>query len=97
MADDVVFLTAGQPPMTKEAFAAAFRQFSGRARMESAQDIKEIRSRGDLAYCWSHISVVMTALETGTQNRRAGHVLSVFRKSPGGGWLLSRDANLMTA
>jgi uncharacterized protein (TIGR02246 family) len=95
MTDDVVFLTAGQPPMNKDAFAAAFRKFSGRARIESTQDIKEIHASGDLAYCWSHISVVMTSLETGVRNRRAGHVLSVFRKQPGHGWLLARDANLL--
>lgn len=96
MTDDVVFFTAGQAPMNKEAFAAAFRQFAGRVRIESAQDIKEIRTSGDLAYCWSQISVVMTSIESATQNRRAGHVLSIFRRSPSGEWLLARDANLIT-
>jgi hypothetical protein len=30
-------------------------------------------------------------------SRRAGHVLTIFRRSTGGAWLLSRDANLLTA
>jgi uncharacterized protein (TIGR02246 family) len=95
MADEAIFLTPGQPPMTKQAFAAAFKGFSGRVRMESTSDIKEIYAVGDLAYCWSHISVVMTSLDTGERKERAGHTLTVFRKSSNGSWLLSRDANLM--
>jgi uncharacterized protein (TIGR02246 family) len=95
MTDDAVFLTPGGPPMTKDAFAAAFASFAGRARVEAAQEIQEIHAAGDLAYCWSHMSVVMKGIETRDENRRTGHVLTVFRKSAGGAWLLSRDANLM--
>jgi ketosteroid isomerase-like protein len=50
---------------------------------------------GDLTYSWSHLSVVMTPLETGGRTERVGPVLTVFRKSPAGKWLLARDANLM--
>lgn len=28
---------------------------------------------------------------------RAAHILTIFRRSAGGAWLLSRDANLLTA
>jgi uncharacterized protein (TIGR02246 family) len=97
MADDALFLTPGRPPMDREGFAAAFRGFSGRIRVDSKQDIREIHAAGDLAYCWSHISVVMTNVENGEESRRAGHVLTIFRRSAGGTWLLSRDANLLTA
>jgi uncharacterized protein (TIGR02246 family) len=96
-ADDVVFLTPGREPMDKDAFAAAFGAWAGRARLESRQDIKEIHTTGDLAYCWSHLSVDMTSLETGKGDHRAGQVLTVFRRSPAGSWVLSRDANLPTA
>ena len=97
MTDDAVFLTPGNPPMTREDFAAGFKGFAGRVRIQADQDVKEILATADLAYAWSHIVVVMTALDTGKQTRRAGHVLTVFRKSPTGAWLLSRDANLMAA
>ncbi|MBW8878323.1 MAG: SgcJ/EcaC family oxidoreductase [Acidobacteria bacterium] len=97
MSDDAVFLTPGNPPMTKEDFAAGFKGFAGRVRIESDQDVKEIHATGDLAYAWSHLVVVMTATDSGKKTRRAGHVLTVFRKSPAGQWLLSRDANLMAA
>ena len=95
MADDAIFLTPGQPPMNKQAFAVTFKGFSGRARVESKSDVKEVHAVGDLAYCWSHISVVTTSLDTGERKERAGYTLTVFRKSPSGSWLLSRDANLL--
>ena len=97
MTDDVVFLTAGKPPMTKTDFAAGFRSFAGKVQMETTQEIKDIYVSGDLAYTWSHISVSMTSPETGNRTERAGHVLTVLRKSPAGTWLLARDANLMAA
>jgi ketosteroid isomerase-like protein len=39
----------------------------------------------------------VTATEKGARTARQGHVLSVFRKSPSGKWLLARDANLIQA
>ena len=60
-------------------------------QVESAQEIKDFHASGDLAYVWSHISVVMTAAETGARTERSGHVLTVFRKSPSGEWRLARD------
>lgn len=95
MTDDAVFLTPGNPPMTRSDFAAASQGLAGRFRIESTQEIKDFHASGDTAYAWSHISVVMTSTETGARTERAGHVLTVFRKSSSGEWLLARDANLM--
>ena len=81
--------------VTKDGFAAAFRGFAGNVRIESKHDIHEIYASGDLAYCRSHISVVVTAAKTGERNERSGHVLTVFRKSADGEWRLARDANLI--
>ena len=86
MADDAVFLTPNQPPMTKEIFSKNFRGLPGKIEMQ--QEIKEIRVSGDLAYCWSHITVTIAG------NRRAGNILTIFRKVAGR-WVLSRDANLL--
>jgi uncharacterized protein (TIGR02246 family) len=94
--DDVVFLTPGNPPITKDDFAAGFRNIAAKARMESRQEVKEIRASGDIAYAWSHLSVVLTPREGGDQTANSGYALSVFRRSPSGQWLLARDANLMT-
>ena len=86
MADDAVFLTPGSPPMTKDAFASAFRKITEPIN----QEIKEIRVSGDIAYCWSNLSLTIDG------KTRAGHILTVFRKGEGGSWVLSRDANLLT-
>jgi uncharacterized protein (TIGR02246 family) len=94
--DDIVFLTTGNAPMTKSDFAEGFRQMSATARIESTQDVKDLRSSGEIAYAWSHLSVVVTPKAGGAKTERSGHVLSVFRRSPSGSWLLARDANLMT-
>jgi uncharacterized protein (TIGR02246 family) len=93
--DDVVFLTPGNPPITKEDFAAGFRKISAKVRMESTQELMEIQASGDIAYAWSHLSVVLTPKEGGEKTESSGHVLTVFRRSPSGKWLLARDANLM--
>ena len=45
----------------------------------------------------SHITVSTAAPDTGTKSVRAGHVLTVFRKSAAGKWLLARDANFVGA
>jgi uncharacterized protein (TIGR02246 family) len=97
MTDDAVFLTPGNPPMTKADFAAGFRSFAGKVEIEATQDVKELQVSGDLGYSWSHLSVVMTSTETGGRTERVGHVLTVFRRSSGGEWLLARDANLLGA
>jgi uncharacterized protein (TIGR02246 family) len=97
MTEDAIFLTPGNPPMTKADFVAGFRSFAGKVEIEATQEIKDLQVSRDLAYSWSHLSVVMTSTETGVRTERAGHVLTVFRRSPAGGWLLARDANLMAA
>jgi len=98
MAEDVVFLLPGQPPMRgRDAFAAASRSALGQFRIEGKPDIQEIRIAGDYAFCWNHLSVTMTPLQGGSSKQRTGHILSVFRKEPDGRWVLFRDANMLTA
>jgi uncharacterized protein (TIGR02246 family) len=86
IADDAVFLRQGHPPMTKDAFSKNFRGLPG--KIESKHEIREIRVSGDLAYCWSHITLEIN------NEHRAGHILTVFRKQAGK-WVLSRDANML--
>lgn len=97
MAEDVVYLQPGHPPMKgREAFAAGFRAGVERVRIESGGEIQELRVAGDWAYCWSHLRVTVTPREGGASTRRAGPVLSIFRKEPDGRWVLARDANMLT-
>jgi uncharacterized protein (TIGR02246 family) len=94
---DVVFLTPGNPPIRRKEFAEGFRQVSAKARIESTQDVRDIRVSGDIAYAWSELSVVLTPNDgAGEKWENSGHVLSVFHRSGAGKWLLARDANLMT-
>ena len=94
MADDVVFMVAGQEPFGKEKFAAAARGMQN-VRMEGTSDIRELTVLGDWAYLRNHLVVTMTP-PGGQPVRRAGYTLTILRKTPAGQWLLARDANLMT-
>ncbi|MBO0860809.1 MAG: SgcJ/EcaC family oxidoreductase [Chloracidobacterium sp.] len=97
MTDDVVFLTPGQPPMIgKEAFAAASKAQSQQPfEIDGVSDIQEIRVFGDWAYMWTKLSVAVKPTKNAKPIRRAGHTLTILKKQ-GGGWLLARDANLLT-
>ena len=99
MAEDVVFLLPGQPPMRgRDAFAAGLRGALVHFSVTGVSDIQEIQVSGHLAYCWNHLTVTMTP-RTGRQppKRHSGNVLSIFRKEPAGNWVICRDANLLTA
>lgn len=98
MAEDVVFLLPGQPPLRgKDAFAAGFAAASQHVRVEGASDVQEIEIAGDWAYCWNHLTVKVTLLPAGSPKLRTGYTLTILRKQPDGNWVVARDANLLTA
>ena len=97
MTDDVVFLVAGQAPFGKERFAAAVQPPPPGMKMpviEGRSEIQEIHIAGETAYMWSRLSIDVTP-PGGKPIRRAGHTLSVLRKTAGR-WQIARDANLLT-
>jgi uncharacterized protein (TIGR02246 family) len=94
MADDVLFLVAGQPPFGKAAFAAQSKSMAG-VRIEARSEIREIEIAGPWAWCRTELTVVVTPPE-GEPVRRTGPTLSILRKQPDGRWGLVRDANLLT-
>ena len=94
MTEDAVFLTPGNPPMDRKAFAGGFRLWSEKMRIQTTAEVREVRAQGDMGYAWSHLAVVMIDEESGRRSERAGFVLSVFRRESGA-WLLARDANLL--
>ena len=98
MAEDVVFLLPGRPPMIgKSAFAAAAGAQSGQERpqFDGTSQIQEIKVVGDWAFMWAKLSVVMTPPGGGPSIARAGHTLSILNKQ-NGKWLLARDANMLS-
>ena len=96
MADDVVFLVAGQPPFGKQKFAEMLRHPPGAAKpqFKGHSEIEEIQVLGDWAFMRTRLSVEVVPPGGGKTIRRAGHTLSVLRKSAGR-WRLARDANLL--
>jgi uncharacterized protein (TIGR02246 family) len=95
IAEDAVFLVAGQPPMLKTDFAAlAGAQTSDRApQFESTSEIKEIKVLGDWAFMWAELRVVAIQPD-GERLVREGHTLTILKKE-NGRWLLARDANML--
>ncbi|WP_040550090.1 YybH family protein [Pedosphaera parvula] len=98
MAEDVVFLIPGRPPMRgRDAFAANFQTALQHFQISATSQIQEIQISGEMAYCWNHLSVTMTPRQEGSPVQRSGFVLSIMRKNPDGNWILFRDANLLAA
>jgi uncharacterized protein (TIGR02246 family) len=96
MAEDVVFLVAGKPPMKgRSTFEKGLRGLLKSHRVESRGDVQEVQVSGDLAYCWTLLTVRMTSLSGGNTNERSGSALSILRREANGSWALVRDANLL--
>jgi uncharacterized protein (TIGR02246 family) len=96
MNEDVVFLVAGQPPMRgRSTFEKGLRGLLSSHRVESESEIQEILVSGDLATCWSVLTVRIIPLSGGNPVSRSGSALSVLCKQANGAWLVARDANLL--
>ena len=96
MAEDVVFLGAGRPPIRgRSAFESGLRQLLAQHRIESTGDVQEVEVSGSLAYCWANLEVRIVPLSGGNSTTRAGSVVSILRKQSSGAWVVFRDANLL--
>ena len=96
MTDDVVFLVAGQPPFGKQKFAEMSRPSPGapKPQFKAESEIQEIQVFGDWAFMRSRLTVDVIPPGGGKAIKRAGHTLTLLRKSTGRR-LLARDANLL--
>jgi uncharacterized protein (TIGR02246 family) len=96
MADDVVFLVPGQPPMKgRRSFERGLRVLLTQHRIESTGEVREAEVSGSLAYCWTDLNVRVVPLSGGDAKVRSGIALSILRKQATGSWVLARDANLL--
>ncbi|MBI2267755.1 MAG: SgcJ/EcaC family oxidoreductase [Armatimonadetes bacterium] len=95
MADDVVFLMPGQPPMRGKAAFAESRAAITQLHIDATSEIREIKVFGGWAYTWTHLNVVASPIKGGASIKRTGHTLSILRKQPDGKWVLFRDANML--
>ena len=96
MADDVVFLVIGRPPMRKADFAAAAQAQTGAdaPKFDGTNEIQEILIFGDWAFLWQKLTVTIAPPGGAATITRAGHTLTIFNKQHGR-WVLARDANLL--
>jgi len=95
MAEDVVFLQPGQPPMRGRAGFAAAQKAISDVDIDASSEIQEIRILGDWAYCWNRLTVVVSPRNGGASIKRAGDVLSLLQKQSGR-WVIVRDANMLS-
>jgi uncharacterized protein (TIGR02246 family) len=94
LAEDVVFLLPGQSPMRgREAWAQRYRAVVPKFRIEGKAEVQVF---GEMAYCWTQLTVTMTPIAGGPANRSSGYTLSILRKQADGRWVIFRDANLLT-
>jgi uncharacterized protein (TIGR02246 family) len=94
MAEDVVFLTPGHPPMRGKAAFAASQSALKDIDLEATSDIQEIKVLGDWAYIWTNLTVIMTPKKGGAPVKRTGNTLSILQKQ-NGAWVIARDANML--
>lgn len=97
MTDDVVFMTPGNEPFGKEAFATTAKRMEDALQvLEGTSEIREIQVLGDWAYLRNYIEITMTTPDRSTPVRRSGFTLTILRKESDGQWRVARDANLLT-
>jgi uncharacterized protein (TIGR02246 family) len=98
MSEDVVFLVAGRPPMRgRSSFESGLRKLLTTHRIESNGEVQEVEVSGNLAYCWTELTVRIVPHSGGSAATRAGSALSVLRKQADGSWIVVRDANMLPA
>jgi uncharacterized protein (TIGR02246 family) len=97
IAEDAIFLVSGQPPMRgRSSFERVLRALLTQHRIESMNEIQEIEVSGNLAYCWSMLTVRVAPIAGGNPLVRKGSALSILRKQPDGSWIVMRDANMLS-
>jgi uncharacterized protein (TIGR02246 family) len=93
MSDDVVFMTPGNEPFGKEAFAAASQGMQG-VQFDGTSEIVELKVLGDWAWMRSRLRVTATP-PGGKPVVRSGYTLTILQKNSAGKWVIARDANLL--
>lgn len=97
MAEDIVFLTVGNPPMKgRDTFFALAGSAPKPFKLDFEQKINEISMMGDWAYSWTHLVVTAIPKEGAQTIRRSGDIFTLFRKEADGRWVIARDANMLT-
>lgn len=91
--DDVLFLTPGKEPFGKKEFAASNNEMKD-VQMEPAIDIKEVKVIGDWAWMRSFLNLTFKRGE-GDTTKLSGPILTIWKKTADGKWVIYRDANFV--
>ncbi len=95
--DDVVVALHGQPALYgKDAVREYFSTRIGKADTQFELDYELEEVHGDIAYIISKYWLVATNRETGSTYRDAGRSLLVYKRGPGGEWLIAADIDQAT-
>ena len=96
MADDVVFLNPGQPPVGRDAFSTNFSAAHQQVRVSCQSELEEVVVVGEVAYTRSRDELTVTPHAGGQAMQLGGHRITVYRKQADGCWLLARDAHTLS-
>jgi uncharacterized protein (TIGR02246 family) len=96
MTDDAVFLNPDRSALGRDGFSANFSAAHQQLRIRCISELEEVVVVGEVAYTRSRDSLSVSPLVGGEENRLAGDRMTIYRKQPGGGWLLARDANVLS-
>jgi uncharacterized protein (TIGR02246 family) len=94
LADAVVFMVPNKKPFGKEEFSRSYEGLK-RTKLKTESDIQEIKNVGDWAWMRNFLRVTFTDAN-GETAKHSGYVLTILNKYPDGGWVIARDANLLT-
>jgi uncharacterized protein (TIGR02246 family) len=96
MAEDVVFLSAGQPALRgRAAFEAHLRGALTAVRLQPTAELREIAVAGNFAYCWNDVALHVIPRNPAPAMQLAGADLTILRKEPDGRWVVLRAASTL--
>jgi len=96
MTDDVVFINPDQEPFGRDGFSSVFSAAQQQVRVYCTSELEEVVVVGEVAYTRSRDAVSVTSRSGGETTQLAGHRMTIYRKQPGGRWLLARDAHTLS-
>jgi uncharacterized protein (TIGR02246 family) len=96
MADDVMFLSPGEPPSGRDAFPPRFSAAHQQARIHCISQLQDVVVIGDVAYTLSRDTIAVTPRAGGEEMRFAGYRSTIYRKQPDNRWLLARDTHTLS-
>src|SRR3954470_19029543 len=96
MTDEVAFLNPCEECFGRDGFSTNFSAAHQQLRICCVSELMEVVVVGEVAYTRSRDSLSVSPLAGGEESRLAGDRMTIYRKQPGGGWLLARDANVLS-